>query len=105
MFEPTSITDAEIDAFVDQMDRADVALAVHVGRVRRAGDPVRELLETRAAILRWCADAKVARTFGNECVRATAAAVHAMTLPEFSDYLRALDYLAREEAVRTRGVA
>jgi hypothetical protein len=105
MYEATSMTDAEIDTVVDDMERTDAALAVHVQRFRRWDDPVRDLLETRAAILRWCADPKVARSFSRECVRATAAAVHAMTLPEFSDYVRSLDYLARMEAARTRGVA
>jgi hypothetical protein len=105
MFELTSMTDAEIDTIVDDMERADLALAVYVQRVWKGEDPVRELLETRAAILRWCSDPQVARCFNSECVRATAAAVHAMTLPEFSDYARALDQLARMQSARTRGVA
>jgi len=105
MFEAASMTDAEIDTLIDDMERADTALAVHVQSVERGDDPVRYLLEVRAAILRWCADPKVARGFSNECVKATAVAVHAMTLQEFSDYVRALDHLARMEAARARGVA
>jgi hypothetical protein len=105
MFEQGSTTDTEIAALVEQMEQADTALAVHVQRIRRTGDPVCDLLEIRAAILRWCADPQVARWFGSECVRATAAAVHAMTLREFLDYVCALDYLARRASLRTRGVA
>jgi hypothetical protein len=97
--------DEEIEALVDEMERADVALAVYLHYAVRVDNPVRDLLETRAAILRWCGDALVARCFDDEAVRATAAAVHAMTLPEFVDYVRALRYLGRRYLVRTRGVA
>lgn len=95
----------EMEAMVDELDRTDLALALYLQRVVTAENPVRDLLETRAAILRWCADALVTRFFDDEAVRATAAAVHAMTLPEFVDYVRALRHLGARHLLRSRIVA
>jgi hypothetical protein len=96
---------AGIEALVDEMERTDVALAIYLQLAVRTDEPVRNLFETRAAILRWCSDAQVARCFDDEVVRATAAAVQAMTLAEFVDYVRALRHLASSRSAWARGVA
>lgn len=105
MLEQQHTRETEIDRLVDEMDRADIALAVHLERTGTSENPVRDLLETRAAILRWCADPFVAHCFDRDCVRATAAGVHAMTLKEFAGYVQALRHLVRVGATRARGVA
>jgi hypothetical protein len=105
MVEQGNMMDAEIDALVEQLDQADTALAIHVQCTRRTGDTVRDLLEIRTAILRWCADPHVTRCVDGECVRATAVAVQTMTLLELSDYVRALEHLGRRASLNARGVA
>jgi hypothetical protein len=94
-----------IDDLVATMDRADAALAVYLESVGRTNDAVRDVLDLRAAVLRWCADPVVRQCFDTECVLATAAAVDAMTLSEFGDYVRALRHLAEMRTAETRIVA